>query len=124
MRGLARWRGLRRLFSVYPRGLPGAGLFVLRMGVGLGLMLGGTRVDAITVAGGALLVAGFLTPIAALSMAVALAVSLSRSTLPLSDLSVFLLLGGCVALALLGPGSWSLDARLFGRREVVIPRRR
>lgn len=124
MRGLARWRGLRRLFSVYPRGLPGAGLLLLRVGVGLGLMLGATRVDAITVAGGALLVVGFLTPIAALSMAVALVVSLSRSALQPLDLSVLLLAGGCVALALLGPGSWSLDARLFGRREIVIPRRR
>jgi uncharacterized membrane protein YphA (DoxX/SURF4 family) len=27
----------------------------------------------------------------------------------------------CVALALLGPGAFSLDARLFGRREIIIP---
>jgi uncharacterized membrane protein YphA (DoxX/SURF4 family) len=27
----------------------------------------------------------------------------------------------CVALVLLGPGAFSLDARLFGRREIVIP---
>jgi uncharacterized membrane protein YphA (DoxX/SURF4 family) len=27
----------------------------------------------------------------------------------------------CVALVLLGPGGFSLDARLFGRREIVIP---
>jgi uncharacterized membrane protein YphA (DoxX/SURF4 family) len=26
----------------------------------------------------------------------------------------------CVALVLLGPGAFSLDARLFGRREIVI----
>jgi uncharacterized membrane protein YphA (DoxX/SURF4 family) len=26
-----------------------------------------------------------------------------------------------VAVALLGPGAFSLDARLFGRREIVIP---
>jgi len=26
-----------------------------------------------------------------------------------------------VALALLGPGAFSLDGRLFGRREIVIP---
>lgn len=25
------------------------------------------------------------------------------------------------AIALLGPGAFSLDARLFGRREIVIP---
>jgi hypothetical protein len=27
-----------------------------------------------------------------------------------------------VAVALLGPGAFAVDARLFGRREVVIPR--
>jgi uncharacterized membrane protein YphA (DoxX/SURF4 family) len=27
----------------------------------------------------------------------------------------------CVALVLLGPGAFSLDARLFGRREIIIP---
>jgi uncharacterized membrane protein YphA (DoxX/SURF4 family) len=27
----------------------------------------------------------------------------------------------CVALVLLGPGAFSLDARLFGRREIVVP---
>jgi len=26
----------------------------------------------------------------------------------------------CIALALLGPGAFSLDARLFGRREIII----
>jgi hypothetical protein len=25
------------------------------------------------------------------------------------------------ALALLGPGAYSMDARLFGRREIVLP---
>ena len=27
----------------------------------------------------------------------------------------------CIALALLGPGAFSVDARLFGRREIIIP---
>ena len=27
-----------------------------------------------------------------------------------------------LALALLGPGAYSIDARLFGRQEIVIPR--
>jgi uncharacterized membrane protein YphA (DoxX/SURF4 family) len=30
----------------------------------------------------------------------------------------------CVALVLLGPGAFSLDARLFGRREIIIPNSR
>lgn len=28
-----------------------------------------------------------------------------------------------IAIALLGPGAFSLDFRLFGRREIIIPRR-
>jgi hypothetical protein len=27
-----------------------------------------------------------------------------------------------LAVALIGPGAYSLDARLFGRREIIIPR--
>jgi len=27
------------------------------------------------------------------------------------------------ALAMVGPGAWSIDARLFGRKHIVIPER-
>jgi uncharacterized membrane protein YphA (DoxX/SURF4 family) len=30
----------------------------------------------------------------------------------------------CIALSLLGPGAYACDARLFGRREIVIPKDR
>jgi uncharacterized membrane protein YphA (DoxX/SURF4 family) len=117
------WRGLRRLFSVYPQGLPGAGLLLLRLGVGGVLVLWPGQADLVTSIGGALLVAGFLTPFAALAAAGSLVVSLHSSTSPLPDHGLLSLMGGCVAVALLGPGAWSADARLFGRREIVIPRR-
>lgn len=123
MRGLARWRGIRRLFSVYPRGLPGAGLLLLRIGVGAAPVLGLVRVDIVTAVSGVLLVAGFLTPISALSMTAVLAVSLYRSTSGALELSTIMLTGACVAQTLVGPGAWSVDARLFGRREIAIPRR-
>jgi hypothetical protein len=29
-----------------------------------------------------------------------------------------------LTIALLGPGAYSVDARLFGRREIVVPRAR
>ncbi len=29
----------------------------------------------------------------------------------------------CIAITLLGPGAFSVDARLFGRREIIIPGR-
>jgi hypothetical protein len=38
-----------------------------------------------------------------------------------SALAAFNLAAISAALVLLGPGSFSLDARLFGRREIIIP---
>jgi uncharacterized membrane protein YphA (DoxX/SURF4 family) len=38
------------------------------------------------------------------------------SSIPHLDLAII-----CVALVLLGPGAFSLDARLFGRREILLP---
>jgi len=35
----------------------------------------------------------------------------------------FLIVVSAIAIALLGPGAFSLDGALFGRREIVIPPR-
>jgi uncharacterized membrane protein YphA (DoxX/SURF4 family) len=74
-------------------------------------------------------VIGLLTPIAAILAALgAAAVAygrfsvLSASVVEASwmNISVALI---TTALVLLGPGSISIDARLFGHRKIVIPRR-
>ena len=76
---------------------------------------------------GSLLLIGFLTPIAgtvASVFAIALAVSALPTCTPnLFDSRMAALLGLTMLLALLGlgPGAFSLDARLFGRREIIIP---
>jgi uncharacterized membrane protein YphA (DoxX/SURF4 family) len=81
--------------------------------------------EGIVAAGGLLLLVGLLTPLAGLGMAGVLAIfQYLNSPRDLPGLSVVLLVAGCLALVLLGPGAWSLDAWLFGRREIVIPRRR
>jgi uncharacterized membrane protein YphA (DoxX/SURF4 family) len=74
-----------------------------------------------------LLVIGFLTPAASAVVAVTFAaIVLSRVVgLPLSsfvdrDAGLFVI-ADAVAIVLIGPGAFSLDARLFGRREIVIP---
>ena len=77
---------------------------------------------------GALLLIGFLTPVASVSAflgSVAIALS-SFSTTDLTKhigpLAAFNLAAIALSLVLLGPGAFSLDARLFGRREIIIPK--
>jgi hypothetical protein len=43
------------------------------------------------------------------------------SDLPFSTGSLFGLMVLATAIALLGPGAFSIDSRLFGRREILIP---
>ena len=82
----------------------------------------------LAVASGALLLIGFLTPAAAalaalLSVGSALGWSLTPVTAILENrMAAVLVVTNATALAFLGPGAFSLDARLFGRREVLIPR--
>jgi uncharacterized membrane protein YphA (DoxX/SURF4 family) len=77
---------------------------------------------------GAFLLAGFLTPIAGALMALAaLAVGVSWIQPPRTNLigepfAAALVVVMATAVSLLGPGSYSLDCRIFGRHEIIIPR--
>jgi uncharacterized membrane protein YphA (DoxX/SURF4 family) len=77
--------------------------------------------------GGALLLSGFLTPVAGVlaglgTLAIALgwlpaaARNLFDAKLP----AVFAVIMAA-SIVFLGPGAFSVDARLFGRREIIIP---
>jgi uncharacterized membrane protein YphA (DoxX/SURF4 family) len=78
---------------------------------------------------GALLLIGLLTPLVAAMVGIAtLAVGLSF--LPACSPSLFatkasLIFGLTMLLTIigLGPGAFSVDARMFGRREIIIPPR-
>ncbi len=80
----------------------------------------------LALAGGALFVMGFLTPLAAILFWLCGASSLlswflaTATNLPDNRLLILCALMAASA-ALLGPGAYSLDARLFGRREIIIP---
>jgi uncharacterized membrane protein YphA (DoxX/SURF4 family) len=134
-------RKLQRLFSAFPRGVPGVGLFLLRGAIGItaaaqgisllagrnGPEMGSGLVGMILLGIGLLLLIGLWTPLAsALYAAVIVAISLSWIAYPATDpfrspAVLVLILIMAVAIALIGPGSVSLDCRLFGRREIVIP---
>ena len=76
---------------------------------------------------GTALVAGFLTPasgaVAALTTIVIVATGepASESGLLIDRVAAVFLMTDAAALALLGPGAHSMDAYLFGRREIIIP---
>jgi uncharacterized membrane protein YphA (DoxX/SURF4 family) len=75
---------------------------------------------------GLFLLAGFLTPIAGGLAAIGvttlalLRVLPPASTLVDEFLSTILVVVMAIAVELLGPGALSIDARLFGRREIII----
>ncbi len=78
-------------------------------------------------AAGGLLLLGLLTPIAG-TMAGLEVIGIGFSWLPrcsptLLDSPLPLVFGATmlVAVIVLGPGAFSVDARLFGRREIIIP---
>ena len=76
---------------------------------------------------GTLLLMGFLTPIMGTLAGIGILTS-SLSWFPAFKPNLFdswpspmLAVAMTVAIVFLGPGAFSLDARLFGRREIIIP---
>jgi uncharacterized membrane protein YphA (DoxX/SURF4 family) len=132
---------LQRLYSTFPGGRPGIGLLLLRVAVGFtaitegifylaslpNLSSGRWLLSFALIAGGVAMAAGFLTPFAGLLLGLCfLGIALSwfpEASWDLHDarLVAFGMIVTAVALMLLGPGAFSLDGRLFGRREIVIP---
>jgi putative oxidoreductase len=125
---------LRRLFSTFAQGLPGAGLLLLRLAAGASLLLHETSQltadvpvwQALTLLVRAclspLLIAGLWTPIiGTLTAVLEFAIAFWHP----GDVWIHGLVASLgVALALLGPGAWSVDAWLFGWRRIEIPERR
>ena len=68
---------------------------------------------------GALLIAGLWTPIAG-GMAAILEVSVAVMSPGRVWISLFLAVLGAT-LAMIGPGTWSIDAWVFGRKRIVPP---
>ena len=125
---------LRRLFSTFAQGLPGAGLLLLRLAAGISLLLHETSqltVDVpvwqtvtlvVRACLSTLLIAGLWTPVVGTLIAT---LEVATAFWHPSDVWIHGLVASLgVALALLGPGAWSVDAWLFGWRRIEIPERR
>ena len=125
---------MQRLFSGFPDGWPGMSILFLRLGAGILLVHDGIiglsatpqfipfMLDLLTVCAGMLLLAGLWTPVSGtLTAVLELWIAFSGA----DDLRGVLLLAVLgAALAMLGPGAWSVDAHLFGRKRIDIPNRR
>ena len=131
---------LQKLFSTFPEGWPGLGLVLIRLAVALSAIVQGIStfiespaqiiswaIGSVEMLVGTALLIGFLTPIAGASASLG-NLAIGVSWFPTSGenahdktVAALYLVVISIAITLLGPGAFSLDARLFGRREIIIP---
>jgi hypothetical protein len=119
---------MRGFSTSFPRGGAGAGLLLLRLAVALQLLSEALSaaatpwwqaiLPAILLA--VLLVLGLLTPVSGAIGALWHLLCLGHVGWAHASPSI---VGACTAaaLVLLGPGAYAADARLFGRRRLVLP---
>jgi uncharacterized membrane protein YphA (DoxX/SURF4 family) len=104
------------------------------MSSGVGALVGSSShsisvwaVGSLAITVGAAIFVGFLTPVASAAATGGYLMTGMSSFLmtgannDVSTSAAFNLAAMSAALVLLGPGAFSLDARFFGRREIIIP---
>lgn len=124
---------LQRLFSTFADGWPGVALLLQRLLIAAALVQSGVThlkemahftslvPHLIGAVAGILLFLGLWTPLAgALAAAVEVWIALSHAGDPWVGTVLAIL---AATLAMIGPGAWSIDARLFGRKHMEIPDR-
>jgi hypothetical protein len=122
---------VQRLFATFPDGQPGAALLLLRLSVAAMLAFHGSAYwfaqppmwSSLGCGGVAILLGlGLFTPFVAIGGAIVgtIALGLCMSCDPAAGAFVLIVMA---ALGMLGAGAYSLDARIYGRREVVVPAR-
>jgi putative oxidoreductase len=121
---------LQRIFAMFPCGWPGRALLLLRLGIVAILIQDGILawtgalqrepilLQVVAAIAGVFLLLGLWTPVAGAIVALSeIGIVLTATARPQSTI---LLATQVIALAFLGPGSLSIDARLFGRKRLNI----
>jgi putative oxidoreductase len=123
---------MQRLFSTFADGWPGVGLLLQRLLIGAALFYRGITsgkaddlasvvVSLVGAASGVLFLLGLWTPVAGtLAAVVQVWMIFSHPRDPWTSVVLATL---ATTVAMIGPGCWSIDARLFGRKHMEIPRR-
>ena len=128
---------MQRTFATFPAGWVGGALLVLRVSVGasaileviLAVIRGHSLLNlaaaSVAVPAGLALIVGLLTPVVSAVLAAggaAILLGLQAPVLRLLNtrMALFEFVVMAAVVVILGPGATSIDAHLFGRREVAI----
>ena len=122
---------MQRLFTTFADGFPGGGILLIRFLTGGALIHRGiftfsaephTALAVLPIAGaaaGLLILGGLWTPVAGVAAGIVEAwIGLIE---PASQSPAFILGTLGISLAMIGPGAWSIDARLYGRKQLLPP---
>jgi putative oxidoreductase len=130
---------VQRLFSTFPNSWPGVGLLLIRLCLGVILICFGIASlsakpseliifaqNLLVIMGGILMLAGLWTPVIGTLVALdEIWIALSLHSPRREDTWIHIVLAIlAVSMTMLGPGAWSIDARLFGRKKFDIDRTR
>jgi hypothetical protein len=115
------------MFTMFPAGIPGFGLAILRFsaaGAGIASVMSGGEncsnwICIAFLPFGLALLLGLLTPVSCIgSLALQGVIIYQLGPVGIAHCALSILLA--TAVLMLGPGAYSIDARLFGRRRVVV----